>query len=147
MRRMTKSEIQPIRLNQWVKQGKICPLCLNEISRENTVLDHDHDTGECRAVLHRGCNALLGKLENGRAINGLTNEQDWVNWLSNVAGYIKDYKMKVLHPTHKTEEEKRLLKNKRAVKRRRLNKARGESLAGRVSYGNKTQNKTGDADE
>ena len=135
MKRLTKSEIQICRLKQWVKQGKICPLCQAPIVKENTVLDHDHDTGECRAVLHRGCNALLGKLENGRAINGLTEQEAWEQWLSNVASYIKEAKMGVLHPSHKSEDEKRELRNKRArTKRRRVNKAKGESLKGRVSY-------------
>lgn len=138
MRRITKSEIQTVRLRQWVKQDKICLLCKGEIVRENTVLDHDHDTGECRGVLHRGCNALLGKLENGRAINGLQDQEAWENWLSNVAEYIKGAKMDILHPSHKTEEEKRLLRNRRAVKRRRVNKAKGESLKGKVSYSGKT---------
>lgn len=131
---MTKSEIPVIRLRQWVKQDKLCPLCGFEIVKENTVLDHDHDSGECRAVLHRGCNAILGKLENARAINGLQEQQAWENWLSNVAEYIKSARMGVLHPSHKTEDEKRLLRNKRAVKRRRVNKARETSLKGRVSY-------------
>lgn len=142
MRRISKSEIQPVRLRQWAKQDKICPLCLREIVRENTVLDHDHDTGECRAVLHRGCNAILGKLENARNINGLQDQEAWENWLANVAKYIQEAKMGVAHPTHKTEEEKRLLRNKRAVKRRRVNKAKGESLKGRVSYSGTTNEET-----
>lgn len=137
MRRLSKSEIPVVRLAKWQKQDKICLLCLRPIEKENTVLDHDHDTGECRGVLHRGCNALLGKLENGRAINNLTDHTAWVQWLSNVAKYIEEAKMGVYHPSHKTEEEKRLLRNKKAVKRRRVNKAKGTSLKGRVSYGAK----------
>ena len=133
MRRLTKSEVLQFRLQQWLKQDKICILCKREIAREDTVLDHDHKTGECRGVLHRGCNALEGKLANGRALNGLQDDNDFLTYLSNLYDYIKNSKLNILHPSHKSEEEKRQIRNKRVrTKRRRVNKAKGESIAGRT---------------
>jgi hypothetical protein len=83
------------------------------------VLDHDHSTGVIRAVLHRSCNALLGKVENNYKRYGIKDITQLARMLGNVASYLSMYAPHLvsdlpLHPTHKTEDEKRLLRNKRA---------------------------------
>lgn len=76
-------------------------------------------------MLHRGCNALLGHIENNCKRNGVTPER-LTNLLHNAASYITTYK-NVLHPTHLTPEEK-AARTKRKAKRRRENakKAKAE---------------------
>lgn len=122
MRQLVKAGVAPFRNAQLHKQGDICLLCLQPLSKADAVLDHCHKSGECRGILHRGCNALLGKIENARPQNGLVDDVKFATFLSNVAGYIQNAKMSVLHPSHKTEEQKRLLKNKRARRARVVKK-------------------------
>jgi hypothetical protein len=87
---------------------------------KDPVLDHDHTTGAVRGTLHRSCNALLGKLENNHARFGVSGD-NLPAFLHGAAGYLQKHKTNItglLHPTHKTDDEKRLAKNKRAVVRR-----------------------------
>jgi hypothetical protein len=81
---------------------------------EDTVVDHDHGNGQVRAVLCRWCNSILGKIENwaGRIGQGI----DPVAFIGAVHNYLgpNGPRKSVIYPTHKTEDEKRLLKNKRA---------------------------------
>ena len=61
-----------IRDRLYQKQGGCCGLCHRHIEPQDAVLDHDHSTGRVRAVLHRGCNSLEGKMTN--AIKRFTPE-------------------------------------------------------------------------
>lgn len=84
------------------------------------MLDHDHSTGAIRATLHSSCNSLLGKVENNHKRYGVSN---LAAFLSGVAGYLATHAVNItgqLHSTHKSEDEKRLLKNKRARTARAL---------------------------
>jgi len=58
------TEVKPFRQQQLVLQNNCCALCSETVSAEEAVLDHCHLTGVLRGVLHRGCNSLLGKIEN-----------------------------------------------------------------------------------
>lgn len=90
------------------------------------MLDHCHTTGAVRGTLHRSCNALLGKVENNHARFGVSS----VNlpaFLHGAASYLQRHKTNItgmIHPTHKTEDEKRLARNKAAVKRRAAKKSK-----------------------
>jgi len=64
-------------------------------------------------VLHRSCNALLGKVENNAARFGV---KDLAAFSNGVARYLMIHKTNItglLHPTHKTADEKRLAANKK----------------------------------
>lgn len=54
------------RSEQFEKQQGICPVCDKPLPDDPTewAWDHDHLTGECRDLLHRGCNVFIGRLEN-----------------------------------------------------------------------------------
>lgn len=80
------------------------------------VLDHDHDTGRCRSCLDRRTNAWEGKVKNSFKRCGLARwGVDYPAALRALADYIeKNYSRRPLHPTHRTDEEKRLRRNKRA---------------------------------
>lgn len=43
-------------------QGGLCPICDNKIDVWDSI-DHDHATGEVRAILHGNCNRLVGFAE------------------------------------------------------------------------------------
>jgi len=75
-------------------QGGLCPLCGKEIDltipREG-VIDHDHDTGEIRGVLHRSCNAAEGKIANAAARWGAKSSSysDIIAYLKSVVQYLE----------------------------------------------------------
>ncbi|QPB11273.1 hypothetical protein [Providencia phage PSTNGR1] len=118
MNKLKASQIPAVRAKLLADQSGVCVLC----KRKPTVpcLDHCHKDGFIRGVLCRGCNALLGKLENNRARYGLSDEVAFNNFLRGVLPYLHDTKMKydMLHPTFKTEDEKRIARNAAARKRR-----------------------------
>lgn len=88
--------------------------------QKKPALDHDHQTGYIRDVLCLNCNQFEGKTFNGarRSKNKLTE----IQWLRNLLEYWERHETPqhggVFHPTHKTEEEKRLAKNAKARKKR-----------------------------
>lgn len=51
-----------------IEQNNRCAICDIELSKDEAVLDHDHSTLAVRGVLHRGCNRLLGYIENSRRL-------------------------------------------------------------------------------
>jgi len=117
MTKLTASQVKVQRDKMLSEQGGLCMLCCERIEAGADVLDHDHKTGRVRAVLHRGCNAMLGKIENARRINHLLGSR-LGNMLSRVEQYINsDYSHHPVYPTHRTVEEKKERAKKLARKR------------------------------
>lgn len=120
---MTRYKLKPKELPGWrIDQVRVqqerCPICGGNLWPHEAVADHCHSTGAMRGALHRGCNALLGKLENNYRRYGVTFLQ-LKGIAPRVAEYLAaDYSRTPLYPTHKTEDEKRELRNKRARQRR-----------------------------
>lgn len=122
-RRLKATEVALHRQRLWNEQGFKCALCSLPLQLDKAVLDHDHSTGAIRASLHRGCNSLLGKVENNAARYGVTSIAAFGSGLgpylarhiTNITG--------LLHPTFKSDDEKRLLRNKRACVARARKKA------------------------
>lgn len=79
-------------------------------------LDHDHRTGHVRAVLCRNCNGIEGKIYNlaNRGKRGSTIER----FLVSIIKYWRDHEYTgvdhVYHPDHKTDDEKRIERNRKA---------------------------------
>ncbi len=119
--RLKGSELKEARDAVLESQDGKCALCPLDLRRhpEEMCLDHDHVTGMIRGVLCRNCNSMEGKVHNcsRRAKRAGTPLQ----WLKKVIQYWEHYAKTptgVYHPTHKTESEKRVRRNKRAKKRR-----------------------------
>jgi hypothetical protein len=106
-------EIKEYRETQLQHQNQCCALCGEGIELD-AVLDHDHKTGLIRQVLHRGCNSLLGKIENSmprsrvdiRRLEGIAR---------NLISYLKTTHTEVRHPTHLTIEERKMKKAKQTA--------------------------------
>lgn len=123
MRKLKASEVAAFRRELWEQQGRRCRITGQPLAWEDAVLDHDHTTGEVRGVLARGSNSMLGKIENHMRIAKLTNPATLSRFLAGVVQYISQQEYTgVMYPTHKTDEDKRLRRNRLAAKRRAIKK-------------------------
>ena len=109
--KLKRTEIKEYRLNQLTAQSYRCALCDEVLNPIEAVLDHDHKTGLIRQVLHRGCNAMLGKIENNMARNRMSPER-LAKWAVNIVQYITKTHCDLIHPTHLTKEERAMKKRK-----------------------------------
>ncbi len=122
MKRLGNMQLAAARAKLLEQQKHICPLCKGSMKagQKKPALDHDHSTGYIRDVLCLNCNQFEGKTFNGarRSKNKLTERE----WLANLLAYWERHAEPqhggILHPTHKTEEEKRIARNAKARKKR-----------------------------
>lgn len=128
MPRLTRSQLAEYREQQWLQQGCCCKLTGKQIQLDEAVVDHCHTTGVIRGVLSRGANSMLGKIENHRRIAKMTGDKDLALFLTNVVGYIAQGRViamnpdALVYPLHRTVDEKKVLRNKRARKARAAKK-------------------------
>jgi hypothetical protein len=111
------------------KQDGLCPLCKKPIDltvKGEGVLDHDHDSGEIRGVLHRSCNAAEGKIANAAARWGAKSSaySAIILYLQNLVSYLTAPGAGLIYPMHKTADEKRDDKNAKVRAQRALTKAK-----------------------
>ena len=98
------------------EQNGLCAICNEAVMPTEAVLDHCHKTGYIRAVLHRGCNAYIGHMENNLARN-LISPNRLAKILTNFEMYINTHRL-LVHPTHLTAEERKARAKKRAKAKR-----------------------------
>lgn len=111
------------------KQGGLCPLCRKPIDmtvKGEGVIDHDHDSGEIRGILHRSCNAAEGKISNAASRWGAKSAKyaDIIAYLTNVVAYLTMPGAGMIYPMHKTPDEKRDARNAKAREARANVKAK-----------------------
>lgn len=119
--KLTSSQLKPVRDKIRADQKGNCALCNLPVSVADAVLDHCHSHGYIRGTLHRSCNSLLGVLENNRKRFGLGDDAAFAGFMQGAHAYILKHatpQTRMIHPTFKTEDEKRLAKNARARKAR-----------------------------
>ena len=105
-----------------VKQDMRCAITGYTLSLSEAVADHCHKTGHHRGVIHRGVNALLGKLENNAARYGVSTPM-FIAMCAGLPEYLrKDYSDNPLHYTYRTPDEKRERINEQARRRRAAKK-------------------------
>lgn len=115
MRRITQKEIKELREKYLLLQNNLCALCRDYLDINEAVLDHDHESGQLRGVLHRGCNVMEGVITN----NMKRNRIDEIR-LSSILANLQDYQRELkdlLHPSHRTPEERKQRAKKRAKAR------------------------------
>jgi len=121
MKRLTTAQIAPVRAKLLSDQKYICPLCKSSMKGglKKPALDHDHNTGYIRDVLCLNCNGMEGKIFNLARRCGKSQE---IQFIKNLLEYWERHEWHqhggILHPTHKTPEEKRLATNTKARKKR-----------------------------
>lgn len=124
MTRMKAREVAELRARLQAQQGDKCAICSGKFYDKmplDPVLDHNHKTGAIRGVIHRGCNSLLGKVENYQKMAWVRDLRAWLS----AAGPYKAHSDPVpglLHHTHRTPSEKVERAKVRAKKRRAVRK-------------------------
>lgn len=89
-----------------------CPL--TRAVMDDVVVDHCHETGLVRDVLHRQSNVLLGKIENAWKRYAQKSAQvPLPDVLRNIADYLEDGCTEILHPYGATQLAKRFSAKKK----------------------------------
>lgn len=126
MQKLTNSQLKDVKGVRWVANGCRCELCQLPVRNDpNLVVDHDHKHGWVRGAIHRRCNSLLGKLENNAARFGFADMTQLWAFLEGVGKYMRRNETchtGMIHPLHKTADEKRIATNLKARKKRALAK-------------------------
>ena len=134
MRKLSRAMMPAWKVRQLkVEQGGLCRLCGLPVDLslpKEGVVDHNHDTGEIRGVLHRSCNAAEGKIANAAGSWGAKSMkyEDIVAYLEKLLAYYKLQGCGLIYPTHVDKEtaanKAREKRNLAAKERRALIKAR-----------------------
>lgn len=118
----SKAEVDSFKKELMAKQGNKCPICggnLLSITSVNRVLDHDHDTGYCRAVVCRACNRAEGVIKGAiqTYAKAGNNKYHMIKTLQNLVDYWDLHKTPQtdkLYHKHKSAAELREAANKKA---------------------------------
>lgn len=122
--KLTNTQLREAVKNMWAQQGQKCKLCKLPLRYDaNCVGDHCHKTGKLRGAIHRRCNSLLGKLENNAPRFGFNAPGQIEAFCYGLGDYLRAEHSHLIHPLFKNAEEKRLARNKKAVKVRAAKKA------------------------
>ncbi len=99
LKQLKHSEVKELRESiLFDDQNAICPLCGNLIYPEDAALDHDHDTGQIRGVLHNVCNSYEGMVKHKFVRSGAHKKTSLINYLSNLIEYLQKEQYPILHP-------------------------------------------------
>ncbi len=133
MRALTLSEkVAVIRDRLLEEQNGMCPICDKAIERGAEVLDHQHQNGRVRAVLHRQCNSFEGKLANAlKRFYGIDvstfsslKRSDYTelnNLIQNLESlWYHDYSANPYHPGHRFKEHKRISQLRKEIKKAKM---------------------------
>ena len=126
--RLKAKDIPALRAAIALDQNGKCWICSIDLGGEiKACLDHDHKTGRVRGVLCGNCNGIEGKVNNlsNRGKRDLTK----MEFLDRIMAYWSLHNAcprHEIHPTHKTADEKRIRRNKKA-KERRLKKKQAKA--------------------
>lgn len=124
-RRLKTTEVSLVKKRLFDQQKGKCMICEAQmVHLPDACLDHDHTSGLVRDVLCRNCNGIEGKIKNlvTRARRGM----EYKDYLGKIILYWIRHEIDrtgLYHPTHKSEDEKRELRNKRARVKRAQKKA------------------------
>jgi hypothetical protein len=119
LKELTQKEFKKLRYEQWIKQGKCCPILKQRILYRKAVFDHKHKNkkeeigedgkGLLRGVLHFQANSWEGKITNAFKRYGLHKFNiSLPEALRNLAEYIDNPPMKqeYMHPSERPKPKK-----------------------------------------
>ena len=137
-KQLTKAQVKPARDILQKQQGNLCALCFcnfleqtikgrKRVVKYTPTLDHCHNHGFVRAVLCANCNGREGEIFN-RA-NRCKRDGTAAEWLRRLADYWEKHaepQTIYIHPDHKSEDDKRLARNKKERLKRARIKAKAQ---------------------
>ena len=104
--RIKANQVRGLREKLVKQQKHKCPLCGEELTLEDAVLDHCHSAGHVRMALHRSCNAAEGRILHWAGAR--SRGDDPVLFLRNLIKYWgKDFSGNPIHHTHGHKKRKR----------------------------------------
>lgn len=115
-KQLKRSQIESVTKQLVARQGGRCAVCGRPFTRtDGTCLDHDHETGYIRGVLHRSCNGIEGKVKTlaRRSHKGVSSYE----FIIGLGKYLEKHstpQLPYIHPEHVTEDMKREMRNKKA---------------------------------
>ncbi|QDP66073.1 MAG: putative recombination endonuclease VII [Prokaryotic dsDNA virus sp.] len=125
-RRLKVSELASVRKQLVTKQKNRCTICSKPFTaKDDAVVDHCHDTGFIRGAVHRSCNQAEGRVKT-KARLGHRGVGAY-EYIIGLGKYLESHSkphLQLLHPTHRTEDEKRIERNKKARKLRAAKRAK-----------------------
>lgn len=126
--KLSRAQVATIRDKLIAEQGGKCALCdVSFTTRKRNpktgklvaaykaCLDHCHDHGHVRAVLCNNCNRADGKIKT--ITTSCKRDGTALEFLSRITAYLLKHQTPqtpYIHPDHKTDDEKRLERNKKA---------------------------------
>lgn len=127
--KIKSTDIAQVRDELLEKQNWICPVCnqsLRYTLTRNIVVDHDHNTGYIRAVMHRGCNKAEGSIfKTAQKWGKAANLQEVIKVLESLIAFWKLHnkpQTNLIYYNHKTPKEKQEAAKKKAAKKRAAKK-------------------------
>lgn len=135
LQKITRSQQYSITMQLLKRQGMKCLVCelpINVTTKGRSsdyALDHCHETGEVRAVLHRSCNSALGKAEHAVGRWGAKSSKyaDIIPYLRKMVAYydwVAENPTGLMYPNHRSPEEKAAAAKLKRRKKYAENKAK-----------------------
>lgn len=123
-RRIGQKEMKEVKMELMKRQNFICPLCKKKLLAKDlakVALDHCHDTGYIRGVLHMRCNRAEGAVKT--ALRTWCGAPDTPKGTLKTIENLKEYLAKsveqpilLIYPKHKTKQELAVAAAKKALK-------------------------------
>lgn len=129
MRKLARTSMPTFRKKQLAEQDGKCLLCGNPIDLSITgegVVDHNHDTGEIRGILHRSCNSAEGKAANAIGRWG-SKDMSYTSILAFAKALVEYWQrpgLGIMYHSHKSAAEKAQADKLKARKRAAESRAR-----------------------
>jgi hypothetical protein len=123
-RRIKASELPAVRSALVQSQQYVCALCPEPLPVASACVDHNHRTGLIRGALCRNCNGIEGKIFN--LANRAKRTMETKDYLGKLILYWIKHETDqtgLYHHLHKTADEKRDRRNKKARDSRNKAKA------------------------
>lgn len=116
MRRVKRTELPKVRKLLLNNQANKCAICgIKFGGKQVACVDHDHNAGHIRGALCRNCNRAEGKIKT--LATSCKRGGTQLEWLKSLVFYLDlhvEPQTQYLHPDHKSEDEKRETRNRKA---------------------------------